>query len=506
MSIEVPQHRFWDVSLETDMGWRLESTYLGLPETFYSQVLPEPVARPQLVKFNTTLANSLGLNLDQIPMEKLANLFSGNQLFREGLPFAQAYAGHQYGGFTMLGDGRAVMLSEHRDPDGRLWDIQLKGAGRTPYSRNGDGRAALGPMLREYLISEAMYALGIPTTRSLAVVATGERVHRERPLPGAVLTRIAISHLRVGTFEYANCRNEPEELATLADYAIARHFPELTHQPDRMVKFLRSVMQRQAKLVAQWMAVGFVHGVMNTDNVSIAGETIDYGPCAFMNAYDPATVFSSIDRHGRYAYGNQPRIANWNMARFAESLLPIISDDRNEAIEVATTAVHEFPHLIQADWLSALRLKLGLHGAATDIDEAHDHSLINDLLDWMKQNRADFTNTFRTLAGDEENVGCAYWEDQKFCEWVARWETRVSVQGGSVAQAQERMKAVNPVVIPRNHRVEEVLANANRGDFQPFDTLLELLRHPFERRSTNPADYAPPPPGTDACYQTFCGT
>lgn len=503
----IPRHRLWSPPEDLgSLGWNLERTYASLPEEFYQWVLPEFSGEPQLMQFNRPLAESLGLKLERVPAEILAQLFSGNQVFADHHPLAQAYAGHQFGGFTMLGDGRAVLLAEHRDRHGRLWDVQLKGSGRTRFSRHGDGRAALGPMLREYLISEAMAALGIPTTRCLAVVATGQAVIRERALPGAVLTRIASSHLRVGTFEFAARLPQPDRLVALADYAVARHYPELIGGADKYFEFLRTVIRRQARLVALWMSVGFIHGVLNTDNVSIAAETIDYGPCAFMNAFDPATVFSSIDTMGRYAYGNQPQITAWNMARFAETLLPLISTDRQEAIERATGTVYEFmPCYVEAR-LEIFRQKLGLRVDVADGVAADDQRLIDDLLSWMQQAKADFTTTFRVIAGDVGIGECLYWEDVQFNQWYERWKRRIEQQGMSTVEGVAAVGRANPVVIPRNHRVEEVLAAAEVGDLQPFENFLQALRNPFQRPDGEPADYGPPPAETDRCYRTFCGT
>ncbi|WP_165236115.1 protein adenylyltransferase SelO, partial [Aquisphaera insulae] len=403
------------------------------------------------------------------------------------------YAGHQYGGFTMLGDGRAILLGEHRTPSGGLVDIQFKGSGRTRFSRGGDGLAALGPMLREYIISEAMAALGIPTTGSLAVVTTGEKVYRESPRRGAILTRVAASHIRVGTFEYAARRDEAT-LRALADYAIDRHDPELVEAPEKYLAFLKAVADRQASLVARWQLVGFIHGVMNTDNVAISGETIDYGPCAFMNAYDPGTVYSSIDRGGRYAYGNQPRIVQWNLARFAETLLPLIDPEPEAAVAAATEVLEGFPAVFERYWLAGMREKLGLQS-----EEAGDADLARSLLDWMQKVRADFTNTFRDLSAGPP-VGERY-RDAEFQAWYARWQERVGPTGPSY----ELMRSVNPAVIPRNHRVEEALSAAeDRDDLSVMHRLLDALASPYETRAEH-AEYRDPP-ADEAGYRTFCGT
>ncbi|MBY0227907.1 MAG: YdiU family protein [Gemmataceae bacterium] len=464
-------------------GWRFDNTYSRLPAVFHVPAKAAPAREPRLAVYNHRLARELGLDL---PEESLAALFSGQEPPPGAQPLAQAYAGHQFGGFTMLGDGRAILLGEHRAPDGRLFDIQLKGPGRTRFSRGGDGRAALGPMLREYVVSEAMAALGIPTTRSLAVVTTGEPVYRERPLKGAILTRVASSHLRVGTFEYAAAFQGEDAVRTLADYAIRRHYPELTDAP--RLEFLRAVLERQASLIARWQLVGFIHGVMNTDNMAISGETIDYGPCAFMDAYDPATVFSSIDRAGRYAYGNQPRIAQWNLARFAETLLPLLDADTEKAVGMATGVLEEFPARYEGHWQEGMRRKLGLRTA--------DAGLAERLLEWMRGARADFTNTFRDLSSEEALTGEKY-QDAAFQAWLAEWRAK----GPDAAL----MRSANPAVIPRNHRVEEALAAAeDRDDLSPLHALLEALASPYEERP-GLERYREPNPDA-ACYKTFCGT
>jgi uncharacterized protein YdiU (UPF0061 family) len=399
----------------------------------------------------------------------------------------------------MLGDGRAILVGEHRTPSGRLVDIQLKGAGPTRFSRGGDGLAALGPMLREYLISEAMAALGIPTTRSLAVVTTGSPVYRESVRKGAVLTRVASSHVRVGTFEYLAARRDEPALRALADYAIDRHYPELIEAPRKYLAFFRAVMDRQAELVARWQLVGFIHGVMNTDNMAVSGETIDYGPCAFMNAYRPDTVFSSIDHGGRYAYGNQPAIAEWNLARFAEALVPLLGPDQDKAVALATEALGEFPALFERYWLAGMRQKLGLHTG-----EAGDSELVRSLLGWMERSRADFTNTFRDLSSGEPPAGDRY-RDPDFRAWYARWQDRLGREGRPAASACAAMRAVNPAVIPRNHRVEEALsAAADRDDLSVLHRLLGVLASPYEEAAAT-ALYRDPP-ADDRNYRTFCGT
>lgn len=486
-------------------GWKLKNTYTELPPSFYTRVRPTPVARPQLVVVNKGLAMELGLDPEPLSGQDAAEIFAGNALPPGSDPIAQAYAGHQFGGFTMLGDGRAILLGEQETPSGQLIDIQLKGSGPTPYSRRGDGRAALGPMLREYIISEAMHAMGIPSTRSLAVVATGEPVHRERTLPGAVLVRTAASHIRVGTFEYAAMRKDIDGLRALADYAIARHYPDLAGHPDRFRQFLETVVRRQAELVVQWMQVGFVHGVMNTDNVSIAGETIDYGPCAFMNPWDPETVFSSIDDGGRYAFGNQPRICQWNLARFAESLLPLLDPDIDRAVEIATGMINEFARLYENLWVTMMCGKLGLSG-----EEPGDSDLIQSLLDWMKKNEADYTNTFRALADSPHSadqsphVGNG---DAVFADWREQWLKRIDRPGWGADSAQRLMRLNNPSVIPRNHLVEEALAAAvDEGDLAPMAGLLEVLTHPWDDLPADKSRYRAPPPPDQCGYRTFCGT
>ena len=380
---------------QDQIGWRFDNTYSRLPDSFFSPAKPATAKAPRLSILNRRLADDLGLDLNGVSPEAAASLFSGQDLPNGSNPIAQAYAGHQFGGFTMLGDGRAILLGEHRSPAGHLVDIQFKGAGRTAYSRGGDGFAALGPMLREYIISEAMFALDIPTTRSLAVATTGETVYRQTRLQGAILTRVAASHIRVGTFEYVAARGDEANLRVLADYTINRHYPELADSPNRYLEFFRAVLDRQAALIARWQLVGFIHGVMNTDNMAISGETIDYGPCAFMNAYSADTVFSSIDHAGRYAYRNQPAIAQWNLARFGETLIPLIDPEQEKAIAIATEVLGEYPALFQEYWLDGMRAKLGMQSAEPD-----DLDLVQSLQAWMEKSKADFTNTFRYLSAD----------------------------------------------------------------------------------------------------------
>lgn len=477
-------------------GWRFENTYARLPEVFHSPAVPAQVREPRLSIFNHRLASGLGLDFTSLSSDAIAEIFAGQRPPEGTQPIAQAYAGHQFGGFTMLGDGRAILLGEHRTPSGALVDIQLKGSGRTRFSRGGDGLAALGPMLREYIISEAMAALGIPTTRSLAVVTTGEPVYRESIRRGAILTRVASSHLRVGTFEYA-VRLGEDAVRQLADYAIERHDPNLADSPAKYMEFFQAVADRQASLIARWLLVGFIHGVMNTDNMAISGETIDYGPCAFMNVYHPGTVYSSIDRGGRYAYGNQPHIAQWNLARFAETLLSLFDPDADKATSLAMDVLNDYPRRFEAYWLAGMRAKLGLQD-----EQPGDLDLVQSLLKWMDESRADFTNTFRDLSELHPPVGQRY-EDPQFREWFSRWKDRLGP--GDHANAMTLMQSVNPAVIPRNHRVEEALSAAeNEDDPEPLNRLLEALDTPFETRAEM-SEYREPPED-EAGYRTFCGT
>lgn len=475
-----------------EFGFKFDNTYLRLPDVFYSQLNPTPVQAPKTALFNFELAQTLGLIGATLASEKAADCFSGNALLPGAQPLAQAYAGHQFGHFNMLGDGRAILLGEHVTPDGERFDVQLKGSGPTPFSRRGDGRAALGPMLREYIISEAMQALGIPTTRSLAVVTTGELVYREKPAPGAVLTRIARSHLRVGTFEFAAATGKIENLRALADYTLERHHPDLKASPEPYLALLTAVIEKQASLVAQWMLVGFIHGVMNTDNMSLAGETIDYGPCAFMNEFSVATVFSSIDHQGRYAYGNQPQIADWNLTRFAESLLPLLAEKEEEAIAKAEEALAIFVPTFERHWLGGLRAKLGLASESSE-----DVGLIETLMRLMEAGKADYTNTFRALCS-ETLPDEPFFKTPELVTWHKQWLSR----NPSFALMRTR----NPVVIPRNHKVEEALSAAvERDDYSVLERLLTALGKPFDDTPENQAYRTPPSPSSER-YQTFCGT
>jgi serine/tyrosine/threonine adenylyltransferase len=483
-----------------EAGWNFDNSYSRLQKIFFSYHDPTPVRAPKLIIFNSQLANSLGLNEEALQSDNGVAVFAGNQVPEGGAPLAQAYAGHQFGHFTMLGDGRAILLGEQITPQGERFDIQLKGPGRTPYSRGGDGRAALGPMLREYIISEAMHALGIPTTRSLAVVTTGETVYRETGLPGAILTRVASSHIRVGTFQYAAKWGTVEELQALADHTINRHYPDIATDDERYLSFLKEVIKRQAALIAKWQLAGFIHGVMNTDNMTISGETIDYGPCAFMDTFDPATVFSSIDRQGRYAYGNQPNIGVWNLARFAETLLPLLHDNQEEAVKLAEDALSIFSKEFQSKWLAGMRAKLGIFN-----EEQQDESLIKGLLGLMQKNRADYTNTFRALTLDnyEDNT---LFGTPEFTQWKEQWQARLDVQKESKEASQNLMRNSNPSVIPRNHRVEEALeAAVQHEDFSVMERLLDVLSDPYAY-SAEQADYCTLPATSTSPYQTFCGT
>ena len=483
----------------TSSTLQIQNTYCNLPGVFFSKLSPTPVSSPELVLFNQKLAGEIGLDLSLINTEERTNLLSGNLVPKGVEPFAQAYAGHQFGNFTMLGDGRAVVLGEHLTPSGQRLDLQFKGSGRTPYSRGGDGRAALGPMLREYIISEAMHYLGIRTTRSLAVVATGETVYRENELPGAILTRIAGSHIRVGTFEFASLHEDKSITQALLDYLIDRHFPEIKEMKNQPLALLEAMIEQQAELITHWMRVGFIHGVMNTDNMALSGETIDYGPCAFMDSFDPATVFSSIDRNGRYSYSNQPYIAQWNLARLAESLIPLIHQEREEAIGMAENALNSFEEVYKSKWLAMMGSKLGLLEAKKE-----DEKLIIELLDWMHQSSADFTNTFRDFCKPDLPDEEAYLTEN-FQNWHTRWQLRLEKEEQGLDSSLSLMRSVNPAVIPRNHKVEEALQAGEQGDLNPLQNLLKALENPYEEGDLLTPYQAPPEP-TEKVYQTFCGT
>jgi uncharacterized protein YdiU (UPF0061 family) len=479
------------------VGWHFDHSYIKLPKDFFVQQLPIKVSNPKLILLNEPLLKSLGLDKEALSLLAWGNIFSGNEIPEKAYPIAQAYAGHQFGHFTLLGDGRAVLLGEQTSPDGERFDIQFKGSGQTPYSRRGDGRAALGPMLREYIISEAMHALNIPTTRSLAVVATGDMVMRDEVLPGAILTRVAKSHIRVGTFQFASTLNDVNKLKILADYTIDRHFSACKEEANPYLAFLNAVIKRQALLVSQWMHVGFIHGVMNTDNMSISGETIDYGPCAFMDRYHPETVFSSIDRQGRYAYANQAPIAQWNLARFAETLLPLIDQDTNKSIQLASQSVNGFSDQFQRAWLQGMRQKIGLLD-----EETSDIDLINELLILMQKNKADYTLSFRHLSSDAI-LKDAIFEDLSFKAWYKKWLYRIQKQKEGEGASRDMMLKHNPAVIPRNYLVEKALSVAVADqDYRLLNDFIAALQKPYKDSKL----FSEPPLEEDKSYQTFCGT
>lgn len=480
-------------------SFHFDNSYLRLPSCFYQHVTPETASQPELVIFNSTLAETLGLDFSDTSPAEHAAVLSGQTPLPGGGYFAQAYAGHQFGHFTTLGDGRAIMLGEHLTPEQTRVDIQFKGAGQTPYSRRGDGKAALGPMLREYIISEGMHALGIPTTRSLAVVSTGDIVLRETPLAGALLTRVACSHLRVGTFEFAARQEGKDTLQALVDFTLERHYPELVNHDLPALALLQAVIAKQVTLVVDWMRVGFIHGVMNTDNMTLSGETIDYGPCAFMDAYDPNSVFSAIDQNGRYAYQNQPPIAQWNLARFAETLLPLLSENQTEAIDIAQDCLSDFADQYQQQWLTMMRNKLGLLN-----ERPEDTELITDLLTWMHKTHADFTLTFRELSQPHQPEG-EHYQTQAFQTWYARWQNRFQQNNASHEDAIALMQRTNPAVIPRNHLVEQALDAAYDHDFTPLHALLSALQAPYDD-CHRAEKYQRPPLPEERVYQTFCGT
>lgn len=484
-----------------------DNSYARLPDRFYAKLAPTPVSAPRLLKLNVPLATELGLDPAQLASAGGVAVLAGNRVPQTAQSLAMAYAGHQFGSFVpQLGDGRAILLGEIVDRQGRRRDIQLKGSGPTPFSRRGDGRAALGPVLREYIVSEAMYRLGIPTTRALAAVATGDYVFREAALPGAVLTRVAASHIRVGTFQYFAARGDQDGLKLLADHVIDRHYPQARQAANPYRALLDHVMARQARLVAQWMGIGFIHGVMNTDNMSIAGETIDYGPCAFMDVYHPATVFSSIDAQGRYAFANQPRIAQWNLARLAETLLGLIGPDPDAALNEAQAAINGFPDLFEPALADVMSRKLGL--AAT---ESGDLDLARGLLELMAAGQADFTLTFRRLAdaatpgAGETDWRALFPEPVDLDGWLADWRRRLAGEAQDAASRRSAMLRINPAVIPRNHRVEEAIAAAYADDLQPFERLLAALEAPFAE-GDGQQPYMTPPKPEEVVQQTFCGT
>lgn len=486
-----------------DVGWNLDNSYSRLPSIFFSKAEPNMVSSPRLEVFNDSLGNVLGLNINRLKDKENVNILAGNKSAEGGTLIAQAYAGHQFGHFTILGDGRAMLIGEQMTPNGEQFDIQLKGSGRTPYSRGGDGRAALGPMLREYIISESMYNLRIPTTRSLAIVTTGEKVFRETPLQGAILTRVASSHIRVGTFQFAAKFGKIEDLRTIADYSINRHFPDVKDEENSYLSLLKEVIKVQASLISKWQLVGFIHGVMNTDNMTISGESIDYGPCAFMNNYDPSTVFSSIDRNGRYAYGNQPNIGAGNLARLADSILPLIHEDKEEGIKIAEEALGEYSHLYHNYWIKGMRLKLGILN-----EENEDKALIKQLLDLMSKFKSDFTNTFVGLTMDSYKSldKSGLFQSKEFKDWNDKWSSRLEKQDSTLELSKETMKNNNPTIIPRNHQVERSLDSAvNNGDYTVFHDLLKALSNPFNYENIK-EKYMLPPEESNIPYKTFCGT
>ena len=478
--------------------WQLENSYSDLYKQFYTRIDPTPVNNPSLVIFNKVLSKELGIDLPE-DKELLAQIFSGNKLPKKAKPISQAYAGHQFGHFSILGDGRAHLIGEQISPNGKRFDIQFKGSGPTPYSRNGDGRAALAPMLREYIISEAMYALNIPTTRSLAVVSSGESIMRSSLTEGAILTRIAASHIRVGTFEYANKMLDHSAVKQLADYAIKRHFPEFINQENPYLSFLKAVITQQAKLIASWMHIGFIHGVMNTDNMTISGETIDYGPCAFMDIFSMNKVFSSIDQNGRYEYGSQAHIAHWNLTKLAESLLPLLHENTDEAIKLAEVAISEYANDFNSAWIFGMRSKLGLLN-----EEEGDYVLAQNLFSWMENAKADFTSTFRDLSYENLSDKDIY-NSPDFKKWYDLWQARLSRNSKPIKSALNTMRKCNPVIVPYNHLVEEALSAAEEGDIQPFYKLLSALEKPFEFSSSNEG-FLNSTPDPNPHYQTFCGT
>ncbi len=484
--------------MKNKINWNFDNSYSRLSDVFKENIDPVSVKNPELVLLNEDLAETLELNFLKISRNELSSLFTGNSLPNGSNSIAQAYAGHQFGHFTMLGDGRAVLIGEHITSKNKRYDIQFKGSGKTSFSRSGDGRAALGPMLREYIISEAIHHLNIPSTRSLAVAKTGEKIIREKPMKGAVLTRVALSHIRVGTFQYIAARENIEDLKILLNYVINRHYPQINNSKNKALQLLEVVMNKQIDLVIDWMRVGFIHGVMNTDNMSISGETIDYGPCAFMDTYDPKTVFSSIDKIGRYAYCNQPAIIKWNLSRFAECLIPLIHKDQNQAILMATEIINSFNKIYEEKWLNMMRHKLGLIKK-----NEKDKSLILDLLSWMHIKKADYTNTYCHLM-NEDNLKNEIYEDSEFLNWKKKWKERVLRNGKNFKDCLKLMNSTNPLVIPRNHKVEEAIDAAEQDNLEPTIQLLEILKKPYSFQK-NTSTYQIPIISNKK-YQTFCGT
>ena len=486
--------------IQDNKNLKLENTYCELPNIFYSKEIPQNILNPKLVEFNKELAEDLGLDLKFLNSDEGIQYLVGNKLLEGSTPIAQAYAGHQFGHFTMLGDGRAILLGEFISRNGQRFDIQLKGAGKTKYSRGGDGKAALGPMLREYIISEGMYGLKIPTTRSLAVISTGENVIREEILEGALLVRIAKSHIRVGTFQFARNFGDVEDLKKLADYTLNRHFKKDTYEGNSYLYLLKEVINNQAKLISKWQLVGFIHGVMNTDNMTISGETIDYGPCAFMDSYDINTVFSSIDINGRYAYGNQPKIGVWNLTRFAESLLPLLDDDIDNAIKIAEEALSNYGKLYNEYYFNGMRAKLGLFNK-----EEEDENLILSLLTIMNKFKADYTNTFLNLTlGNLEEM--SIFKSDDFKKWYESWQARLAKQNKSRDEIKKLMQSNNPTVIPRNYIVENAIkAAVNNNDYSVINKFLEALKNPYDYSNIS-EEYSKIPEVPSCPYKTYCGT
>ena len=484
--------------MKNNMNWNFDNSYSRLPSAFKEHTDPVAVKKPELILLNEDLAEELNLDFTKINNDELSSLFTGNILPEGSNTIAQAYAGHQFGHFTMLGDGRAILIGEHLTNSNKRYDIQFKGSGKTAFSRNGDGRAALGPMLREYIISEAMHNLNIPSTRSLAVAKTGEEIMRDNLLQGAILTRVASSHIRVGTFQYVAARDKEDELEIFLDYVVKRHYPELVNSKNKALDLLNVLIDKQIDLVINWMRVGFIHGVMNTDNMTISGETIDYGPCAFMDIYNPKTVFSSIDKMGRYAYCNQPAITKWNLSRFAECLLPLIDKDTEKAVEKASNKINSFEKKYEQKWMEMMKSKLGLLSS-----EKSDKTLILDLLKWMHLKKADYTNTFCDLMDLGPKKDTIY-DDIDFTNWKKKWRNRLVKDGNKVEKSIELMRKNNPLVIPRNHIVEEVLASAEKDDFEPLKTFLRVLKNPYTEQTKISHFQSLPEPNEE--YKTFCGT
>ncbi len=486
------------MTVENKIEWNFKNSYLKLPKNMLSKQKPMTVKNPKVIIINHKLASELGISLVNLNDEYLASIFSGNYLPKGSEPFAMAYAGHQFGHFTILGDGRAVLLGEHLNKKNQGFEIQFKGSGKTKFSRNGDGKAALGPTLREYIISEAMHSLNIPTTRSLAVIKTGEKIVRETELDGAILTRVASSHLRVGSFQFFAFNKDLESLKELINFTIDKHYQEIKKSENTFIDLIEKLMDKQIDLVVNWMRVGFIHGVMNTDNMALSGETIDYGPCAFMDQYDPKTVFSSIDQFGRYAYYNQPTIAKWNLARFAECLIPLLDKDKDKAVELATNKINEFDYKYESKWLSMMRKKLGLIDS-----EKEDEVLILDLLQWMHLNKADYTNTFCNLI-HEHKIDEKIYLQEEFLKWKERWKLRLS-KYKSKEESIKLMKMSNPLVIPRNYLVEEALRSAEKNDLSKFMELLKVVSDPYNLQPETKKYQVLPKPSKTA-YKTFCGT